>query len=47
MMTTLLMKISGVALLEKTLVKTRPEYRDYVKRTSAFFPMPPRNAESE
>ena len=46
-MTTLLMKISGVALLEKTLVKTRPEYRDYVKRTSAFFPMPPRNAESK
>lgn len=42
LMTTLLMKVSGVALLEKTLVKTRPEYRDYVKRTSAFFPMPPK-----
>ena len=42
LMTTLLMKVSGVALLEKTLVKTRPEYRDYVRRTSAFFPMPPK-----
>jgi steroid 5-alpha reductase family enzyme len=42
LMTTLLMKVSGVALLEKTLVKTRPEYRDYVRRTSAFFPLPPK-----
>jgi len=47
MMTTLLMKVSGVALLEKTLVKTRPEYRDYVQRTSAFFPLPPRSAKNE
>lgn len=43
-MTTLLMKVSGVALLEKTLVKTRPAYQDYVRRTSAFFPMPPKRA---
>ena len=42
LMTTLLMKVSGVALLEKTLVKTRPEYREYVRRTSAFFPLPPK-----
>jgi steroid 5-alpha reductase family enzyme len=42
LMTTLLMKVSGVALLEKTLVKTRPEYRNYVHRTSAFFPRPPK-----
>lgn len=42
LMTTLVMKVSGVALLEKTLVKTRPEYRDYVRRTSAFFPLPPK-----
>jgi steroid 5-alpha reductase family enzyme len=42
LMTTLLMKVSGVALLEKTLMKTRPEYQDYVQRTSAFFPLPPR-----
>jgi steroid 5-alpha reductase family enzyme len=38
-MTTLLMKVSGVALLEKTLVKTKPQYQDYVRRTSAFFPL--------
>jgi steroid 5-alpha reductase family enzyme len=38
MMTGLLMKVSGVALLEKTLIKTKPEYHDYVRRTSAFFP---------
>ena len=40
-MTGLLMKVSGVALLEKTLTKTKPEYRDYVGRTSAFFPWMP------
>ncbi len=38
LMTLLLMKVSGGALLEKTLVKTKPEYQDYVRRTSAFFP---------
>lgn len=42
MMTGLLMKVSGVALLEKTLLKTKPEYRDYVRRTNAFFPWQPR-----
>ena len=42
LMTTLLMKVSGVALLEKTLVKTRPDYQSYVRRTSAFFPLPPK-----
>lgn len=41
-MTVLLMKVSGVALLEKTLQETKPEYRDYVSRTSAFFPRAPR-----
>ena len=41
-MTGLLMKVSGVALLEKTLMKTKPEYRDYVRRTNAFFPWLPR-----
>lgn len=38
LMTGLLMKVSGVALLEKTLTKTKPDYHDYVRRTSAFFP---------
>jgi steroid 5-alpha reductase family enzyme len=42
MMTGLLMKVSGVALLEKTLSKTKPEYSRYVRQTSAFFPWMPR-----
>jgi steroid 5-alpha reductase family enzyme len=41
-MTGVLMKVSGVALLEKTLMKTKPEYSDYVRRTNAFFPWLPR-----
>jgi steroid 5-alpha reductase family enzyme len=41
LMTFLLMRVSGVTLLEKSLSKTRPGYRDYVQRTSAFFPRPP------
>lgn len=41
-MTVLLMKVSGVALLEKTLVKTKPEYLSYTQRTNAFFPWVPR-----
>ena len=41
LMTFLLMKVSGVALLEKKLGETKAEYRDYVRRTSAFFPWPP------
>jgi steroid 5-alpha reductase family enzyme len=41
LMTLLLMKVSGVTLLEKKLGETKPEYRDYVRRTSAFFPWPP------
>jgi steroid 5-alpha reductase family enzyme len=41
LMTLLLMKVSGVTLLEKKLGETKPEYRDYARRTSAFFPWPP------
>jgi steroid 5-alpha reductase family enzyme len=36
-MTFLLMKFSGVALLEKTMVQ-RNGYEDYIKQTNAFFP---------
>lgn len=42
LMTWLLLRVSGVALLEKSIGERRPEYRDYVERTSAFFPLPPR-----
>ena len=36
--TFLLLKVSGVTLLEKTIVEKRPEYRAYIKATSAFLP---------
>lgn len=42
MMTGLLLKVSGVVLLEQDMAERRPAYRDYVQRTSAFFPWPPR-----
>ena len=38
LMTGLLMRVSGVPLLEKKLVKTRPQYAEYIRRTSAFVP---------
>ena len=40
-MSVLLMRVSGVPLLERGLKKRRPEYADYIARTSAFFPRPP------
>ncbi len=42
LMTLLLLKVSGVAMLETKLVETKPRYRDYVRRTSAFLPRPPK-----
>jgi len=42
LMTFLLLRVSGVALLEKGLSETKPKYKDYIERTSAFFPLPPR-----
>jgi steroid 5-alpha reductase family enzyme len=42
LMTLLLLKVSGVALLERDIGERRPAYRDYVERTSAFVPWPPR-----
>lgn len=37
MMTFLLVRVSGVALLEKTM-ETRPGYKEYAEKTSAFIP---------
>jgi len=42
LMTFLLLKVSGVSLLEKDIGERRPAYRDYVERTPAFFPGRPR-----
>lgn len=40
--TLLLLKVSGVAMLEQTLENTKPGYREYQERTNAFLPWPPR-----
>jgi steroid 5-alpha reductase family enzyme len=42
LMTTLLLRVSGVALLEKSLKETKPKYKEYVETTSAFIPWFPR-----
>jgi steroid 5-alpha reductase family enzyme len=44
LMTLLLLRISGVALLERDIAERRPAYRDYIARTNAFVPGPPRHA---
>jgi len=38
LMTVLLLKVSGVALLEQDITERRPGYRKYIARTNAFFP---------
>jgi len=38
LMSVLLMRVSGVTLLEKDIGERRPKYADYVRRTNAFFP---------
>ena len=44
LMSVLLMRISGVPMLEAGMAARRPAYRDYVERTPAFFPGPRRIA---
>ncbi len=41
-MTLLIIKVSGVALLEKTLNDTKPQYREYIEKTNSFFPWFPK-----
>jgi steroid 5-alpha reductase family enzyme len=41
-MTFLIIKVSGVALLEKTLHNTKPKYKEYVEKTNSFFPWFPK-----
>ena len=43
LMTVLLLKVSGVSLLEKDIAERRPAYRDYIARTNAFVPGWPRS----
>jgi steroid 5-alpha reductase family enzyme len=42
LMTVLLLRVSGVSLLEKDIGERRPAYRNYIARTNAFIPGPPR-----
>jgi len=43
-MSVLLMKVSGVALLEQDIAERRPQYRRYMEETNAFFPGRPRGS---
>lgn len=38
----LLMKLSGVPLLERKMIESKPGYADYVETTSALIPWPPK-----
>jgi len=42
LMTALIIKVSGVALLEKSLKEQKPEYKEYIENTSAFLPWFPK-----
>lgn len=37
-----LLRVSGVALLERRMAHTRPDYADYARRVNAFLPWPPK-----
>ena len=41
-MTFLIIKVSGVSLLEKTLKIKKPGYEEYIRKTNSFFPWLPR-----
>lgn len=42
LMAAMIIKVSGVALLEKTLTNSKPGYQEYVRKTSAFIPWFPK-----
>ncbi|MEJ2274416.1 MAG: DUF1295 domain-containing protein [Woeseiaceae bacterium] len=42
LMSILLLRVSGVAMLERSIGDRRPGYAEYVRRTNAFFPGPRR-----
>ncbi len=45
-MTVLLVRVSGAALLDKIMLKRKPEYANYVATTSGFIPRKPRKTKS-
>jgi steroid 5-alpha reductase family enzyme len=42
LMTALIIKVSGVALLEKSLTAQKSQYKEYIEKTSAFIPWFPK-----
>jgi len=42
LMTWLIIRVSGVAMLERTMKNTKPGFEEYVKKTSAFIPWVPK-----
>jgi steroid 5-alpha reductase family enzyme len=44
LMSFLLLRVSGVALLERDISERRPAYRDYMLRTNAFLPGAPKRS---
>ncbi|MBP9111702.1 MAG: DUF1295 domain-containing protein [Polyangiaceae bacterium] len=42
LMTFLLLRVSGVSLLDAHLTNTKPQYAEYIRTTSAFFPKAPK-----
>jgi len=40
--TAVLLKMTGIPLMEKTIVDSRPGYREYIRRTPAFIPWFPK-----
>lgn len=44
-MTVLLVRVSGAAMLDRLLAKRKPGYADYMARTSGFIPMPKQSAQ--
>ena len=43
-MTFFLLRVSGVAMLERSITKRRPGYDEYMQKTNAFFPGPPQHS---
>lgn len=41
-MTLLIIKVSGVVMLEKTLKTSKPKYKEYIENTNSFFPWFPK-----
>jgi len=41
-MSILIIRVSGVALIEKTLIDSKPQYREYIQKTNSFLPWFPK-----